>query len=281
VPDCRLTVAGNIGTVAELDLDARRQALLAEFVEDTARALARIRYGSVFDVGAARVVLNPDSPLPSANFAGTVRGSPGKAAATVRMLPAVWRDAGRDTVTLLDSPSCVPELGVIAEEAGYEAVEEGAVLVLAERAALVEGEPGRTVRPLPEDQEHLVAGLVADASGYSGAVERALRDVYGQRLDDARTSAWATVEDGELVGVALGFVDIGVGLVTDVAVRADRRGRGAGRALVSAAAADCLRRGATVVCANVEAGGAAEAFWHHLGFAPVCPTVTYLLRVDP
>ena len=268
-----------MGQVADLDLDARRQALLAELVEDAVRALARIRYGSVFAVGTAHVVLNPDSPLPSANFAGTVRGSPGKAAATLRMLPSVWAEAGRDAVTLLDSPSCVPELGAIAEEAGYEAAEEGAVLVLAEPAALVEGEPGRTVRPLTEDQERAVAGLVADAGGYSGAVELALRDVYGQRLDDPRVSAWGTVEDGEVVGVALGFVDVGVGLVTDVAVRADRRGRGAGRALVSAAAADCLRRGATVVCATVEAGGAAEAFWHHLGFATACPTVTYVLRV--
>jgi GNAT superfamily N-acetyltransferase len=267
--------------VAELDLDAHRQALLAELVEDTTRALGRIQYGSVFNVGTARVVLHPDSPLASANFAGTVRGSPGKAAATLRLLPPVWREAGRDAVTLLDSPSCVPELGVIAEEAGYEAVEEGAILVLAEPAGLVEGEPGRTVRPLAEDHEHLVAGLVADASGYSGAVELALRDVYGQRLDDPRVSAWGTVEGGELVGVALGFVDIGVGLVTDVAVRADRRGRGAGRALVSAAAADCLRRGATVVAATVEADGAAEAFWHHLGFATACTTVTYRLRVDP
>ncbi|MFL6139331.1 MAG: GNAT family N-acetyltransferase [Frankiaceae bacterium] len=266
--------------MAELDLDVRRQALLAELVEETARSLGRIRYGSVLEVGSARVVLNPDSPLASSNFAGTVRGSPGRAAATLRLLPSLWREAGRGTVVLLDSPSCVPELGVIAEECGYESEEEGAVLVLTEPAALVEGEPGRTVRPLTEDEEHAVAGLVADAMGYSGEVELALCDVFGQRLDDPRVSAWGTVEDGELAGVALGFVDVGIGMVTDVAVRADRRGRGAGRALVSAAAADCLRRGATVVHAVVEAGGAPEALWHHLGFATAYTTVTYVLRID-
>jgi GNAT superfamily N-acetyltransferase len=265
--------------VAELDLDAHRQALLAELVEETARALGRIRYGSVFGVGTARVVLNPDSPLATANFAGTVRGSPGRAAETLELLPPVWREAGRGTVVLLDSPSCVPELGVIAEESGYEAAEEGAVLVLAEPAALVDGEPGRTVRPLTEDEEHLVAGIVADATGYSGEVERMLRDTFGQRLDDPRVTAWGTVEGGALAGVALGFVDVGVGMVTEVAVRPERRGRGVGRALVSAVAADCLRRGATVVCAAVEAGGTTERFWHHLGFATAYTTVTYVQRV--
>ena len=265
--------------VTELDLDARRQALLAELVEDTTRALGRIRYGSVFRVGVAQVVLNPDSPLATANFAGTVQGSPGRAEEALQLLPGVWEEAGRPTVVLLQSPSCVPELGVIAEELSYEAAEESAVMVLTEPERLVEGEPGRTVRPLSEQQETEVAGLLGDAMGYSEPVELALRDGLDQRLDDPRVAAWGAVEGGELTGVAMSFVDVGVGLVTEVAVRPERRGHGVGRALASAAAADCLSRGAQVVCLSAEAGGATERFWRGLGFAPAYETVTYLLHL--
>jgi GNAT superfamily N-acetyltransferase len=265
--------------VVELDLDVRRQAMLAELVEDTTRALGRIRYGSVFGVGVAKVVLNPDSPLATANFAGTVTGSPGLAEEALALLPAVWAEAGRHTVVLLQSPSCVPELGVIAEEYDYEAAEESAVMVLAEPAALVEDEPGRTVRPLTEREEIELAGLLADAMGYSEDVEIALREGLDQRLDDPRVAAWGVAEHGELAGVALSFVDLGVGLVSEVAVRPERRGHGIGRALASAAAADCLRRGAQVVALSAEAGGATERFWTHLGFATAYETVTYLLHL--
>jgi GNAT superfamily N-acetyltransferase len=264
--------------VAELDLDAHRQAHLAELVEDTSRALGRIRYGSVFGLGTARVVLNPDSPLASANFAGTVGGSPGRAEKTRGLLPAVWREAGRGTVVLLDSPSCVPELGAIAEEFGYEAAEESAVMVLADPTALVEGEPGRSVRPLSYVEETRVAALVADAMDYPRPTERRLGVAFDQRLDDPRVTAWGSTEGGELAGVSVAFVDAGVGLVSDVAVRAAHRGRGVGRALASAAAADCLRRGAAVVCLTTEAGGTTERFWTDLGFATAYETVTYLLR---
>jgi GNAT superfamily N-acetyltransferase len=265
--------------VAELDLDARRQAMLAELVEDATRAVGRIRYGSVFRVGVAHVVLNPDSPLASANFAGTVQGSPGLAEETLHLLPGVWKEAGRTTVVLLQSPSCVPELGVIAEEYDYEAAEENAVMVLRRPELLVEGEPGLTVRPLSEEQEIEVAGLLADAMGYSEDVEIALREGLDQRLDDPRVMAWGLPADGQLAGVALSFVDLGVGLVTEVAVRSEHRGRGVGRALASAAAADCLSRGAQVVCLTAETGGATERFWTHLGFATAYETVTYLLHL--
>lgn len=265
--------------MAELDLDPRRQAMLAELVEDATRAVGRIRYGSVFRVGVAQVVLNPDSPLATANFAGTVQGSPGLAEEALHLLPTVWTEAGRKTVVLLQSPSCVPELGVIAEEFDYEAAEENAVMVLRQPEQLVEGEPGRTVRPLTEAQEIEVAGLLADAMGYSEDVEIALRDGLDQRLDDPRVTAWGVADGGELAGVALAFVDLGVGLVTEVGVRAERRGHGIGRALASAAAADCLNRGAHVVCLSAEAGGATERFWTHLGFATAYETVTYLLHL--
>ena len=127
----------------DLDLSGAAVAALAARAEEQQRAFGKIRYGSVFRVGAARVVLNPDAPFATANFAGTVTGSPMVAEATLARLPEVWAEAERAPVILLDSPSCLPELPAIAEELEYEAVEESAVMVLADPAALA---PGRSAR---------------------------------------------------------------------------------------------------------------------------------------
>src|SRR4051812_1542114 len=110
--------------MSALDLSDQRRGALAVRVEDMQRSLGRIRYGSVFTIGAARVVLNPESPLPGTNVAATVRGSPGALDATLARLPEVWDEAGVGDVVLLDSPSCSPDVGAVAEEHGYEATEE-------------------------------------------------------------------------------------------------------------------------------------------------------------
>ena len=107
-------------------------------VESAQRALGRIRYGSDLRIGTAALVLNPDSPLVTANMVTEVGGSPAAAAATLTALPAVFADAGRREVVLVSSPSSLPELDVVAEEAGYLAVDEGVVLLLA-----APGPPGR------------------------------------------------------------------------------------------------------------------------------------------
>jgi GNAT superfamily N-acetyltransferase len=265
--------------VADIDLSDAAVATLAARVEEQQRAFGAIRYGSVFRVGAARVVLNPDAPLATANFAGTVTGSPMAAEATLARLPVVWADAERAPVILLDSPSCIPELPVVAEEAGYEAVEETAVMVLADRAALVEGEPGIRTRPASDrDTTTVLADVLGDAFGYAAPVERALADVLGQRLDDPRVEAVVADEVGEPVGVAFGFVQGDIAYVTDTGVRPESRGRGIGRAVGSAAAARCLARGARLVWLTAEAGSAAESFWSGLGFATAYTTVTYQWR---
>ncbi|MDQ6648948.1 MAG: hypothetical protein M3Z02_02320 [Actinomycetota bacterium] len=265
-----------------LDLTGSRRAAFATLVEDAQRALGRIRYGSVFRVGTATVVLNPDSPLASANFAGTLTGSPAAAQATLELLPVVWAEADRSAVVLLDSPSCLPELSLLAEETGYEAAEELAVLVLTDPAALVQGEPGRLARPVAEQEEWQVAGVLAEAFGWSEQVARRHGVVLGHRLDDPRFLALGAGEggsfDGPLVAVATAFVDAGLGLVSEVAVLPDARGSRLGRPVASAAVAMCLARGARIVALSTEAGGTAEGFWAGLGFEPAYDTVAYTRR---
>lgn len=258
-----------------LDLSTSRQAALAEVLEEQQRRFAAIRYGSRFRVGIARAVLNPDAPLAMCNFASTLKGSPEAAAVTLERLPSVWDEAGLHQVFVLDSPASLPELGIVAEESDYDAVEESSVFVLTEPRQLVDNEPGVLARPLTEPQEDEVADVLGDAFGYSAQVERRLAVLYGQRLDDPRVLAMGAEDEGRLVGVATAFVDAGVGLVADVGVRPEHRGRRRGRALASAAAAECLRRGAALVWLVSETGGRIERFWTDLGFEPVYDAVTY------
>lgn len=263
----------------DLDLSGAAVATLAARVEEQQRAFGAIRYGSVFRVGAARVVLNPDAPFATANFAGTLTGSPAVAEATLATLPRVWAEAGLAPVILLDSPSCLPELSVVAEESGYEAVEESAVMVLADRTALVENEPGILTRPVADrDRPEVLAGVLADAFGYAPGVERSFAEVLGQRLDDPRVEAVVADDGGEVAGVAFAFVQGDLAYVTDTGVRPEARGQRLGRALGSAVAARCVQRGARVVWLAAEAGGAVERFWSGLGFAAAYTAVTYQWR---
>jgi GNAT superfamily N-acetyltransferase len=262
-----------------LDLSASRQAALAAVLEEQQRRFAAIRYGTRLRVGIARAVLNPDAPLAMCNFAATVQGSPEAAAATLAGLPAIWEEAGLSQVFVLDSPSSLPELGIVAEDCDYDAVEESSVLVLTDPLQLMDGEPGVLARPLTEQQENDVAGVLGDAFGYSEQIEQRLALLYGQRLDDPRVLALGAEHDGRLVGVATAFVDSGVGLVADVGVVPEHRGHRLGRAVASAATAECLRRGAGVVWLVAEAGGRVERFWTQLGFEPAYDAVTYQLRI--
>lgn len=264
-----------------VDVDLSEAALpgLAHRIEDTQRALARIRYGSVFTIGSARVVLNPDSPLTSANFAATVTGDPGVAEETLAALPFVFAEAGRSQVVLVDTPSSLPELSILAEELGYEGVDEDTVLVLTDPASLMEGEPGRVAVPLPEADEDQVVPLLAEAFEWSSRVRARATTSVGHRLDDPRVGAFAAYDDDALAAVALAFVHGAVGQVTDLAVRPEARGRRLGRAVASAAAADCLRRGAETVFTAAEARGVRERFWSQLGFTPAYDAVTYVQRL--
>jgi len=265
--------------VVELDLTEERQAQLAGALEGQQRRFAAIRYGTQFRAGIARVVLNPDAPLAMCNYASSLIGSPEAAAGTLASLPGVWEEAGLHQVFVLDSPASLPELGVVAEEAEYDAVEELSVMLLVDARRLMDGEPGALTRPLPEALEDDVAAVLADAYGYPRRVEDALAGLYGQRLDDPRVLAVGAEVEGRLVGVATAFVEDRMAMVADVGVMTDHRGRRFGRALASAVVAQCLTAGATLVWLSAEAGGRVERFWSGVGFETAYDAVTYHRRI--
>ncbi|MCW2777168.1 MAG: family N-acetyltransferase [Frankiales bacterium] len=264
----------------DLDLDDTRAAALATTLEQAARALGSVRYGRVLRLAAASVVLNPDSPLASANHASTFVGGPGAVETALLLLPEVWAEVGLPAVHVVASPASAPELGLLCEELEYEAVEETSAMLLTDPARLVEGEPGIRVRPVPEEAEDLLPPLLAEGLGWRPAVARRQRVALGHRLDDARHLAVGAWVDGELVGVATGFRHGAVGQVVDVVVAEGHRRRGLGRALVSAVAASHLTAGASLVWLSVEAGGRAERACELLGFATAYEAVTYVLPLE-
>jgi GNAT superfamily N-acetyltransferase len=278
-------------TAPELDLDDDRRAGLAGTLEAAQRTLAAVRYGSIFRIGVATVVLNPDDPLPSAGLASGLAGPPGRVEGTLHALPAVWAEAGLPEVRVSASPSSAPELELLAEESGYEAVEETTTMLLTRPARLAEGEPGRVTQVLRDADEHRVGPLLAEAHDWSEQVGRRLQVVMGHRLDDPRHLTMAAYQDGELGGIATGFLHAGgrpghglgggaIGQLVDIAVRPRFRSRGLGRALGSAVTAALLTRGAGLVWLSVDAGGRDERFCAGLGFESAYDAVTYIRAVD-
>jgi ribosomal protein S18 acetylase RimI-like enzyme len=261
--------------VPALDLDDSRRGALAGTLEQGARTLAAVRYGSVFRLGPAHVVLNPDNPLAVGSFASGFDGDLGMVERTLLALPLVWQEAGRHQVVVLASPSSVPELDLLAEECGYEAAEETTTMLLTDARQLVEGEPGILVRPLPEQDEGAVGALMAAARDWSPAVGGRLQVVQGHRLDDPRHVAFGAWEHGELVGVGTGFLHGATGQLVEVAVLRSARGHRLGRALASAVAATLLQRGARLVWLSAEAGGLTERFFHGLGFEAAYDNVVF------
>ena len=276
----------------DLDLDDDRRGELARRIEDAAATLGAVRYGSRLRVGPASVVLNPDSPLVSGCLASGLDGSPAAVETALRTLPAVFGEAGLTRVVLSASPSSAPELELLAEERGYEAVEETTTMLLTRPARLAEGEPGRITQVLRDADEHRVGPLLAEAHDWSEDVGRRLQVVMGHRLDDPRHVAMAAYDHaggGELAGLATGFLHrVGrggqapgaIGQLVDVAVRPRFRSRGLGRALGSAVTAALLTRGADLVWLTVDAGGRAERFCADLGFESAYDAVTYVLPVE-
>jgi GNAT superfamily N-acetyltransferase len=278
----------------ELDLDDERRAGLAGALEAAQRTLTAVRYGSVFRIGVADVVLNPDDPLPSAGLATGLAGAPGRVEGTLHALPAVWAEAGLAEVRLSVSPSCASELELLAEESGYEAVEETTTMLLTRPARLAEGEPGRITQVLRDADEDRIGPFLAQAHDWSPQVGRRLQRLMGHRLDDPRHVTMAaydlTGEGVELAGVATGFLHVtgaggrgaarALGQLVDVAVRPRSRRRGLGRALGSAVTAALLSRGADLVWLGVEAGGRDERFCAGLGFESAYDAVTYVRPVQ-
>ena len=248
---------------------------LAGELEDALRALCQVRYGSVFPFGAGQVVLNPDNPLAVGSFASGFEGDLGLVEKSLLALPLVWAEAGKHQVVVLASPSSVPELDLLAEECGYEAAEETTTLLLEDPTQLLEGEPGILTRPLPELDEGAVGRLIAAAHDWSPTVGARLQVVQGHRLDEPRHVAFGAWEQGELVGVATGFLVGSLGQLVEVSVARPARGHRIGRALASAVAATLLQRGATRVWATAEAAGLVERFLNGLGFEAAYDAVIF------
>lgn len=258
-----------------LELDDDRRADLARTFEEAHRALCAVRYGAAFRFGPGHVVLNADNPLAVGSFVSGLDGDLGMVERTLLALPLIWAEAGKHQVVVLASPSSAPELDLLAEECGYEAAEEVTTMLLTDPSQLVDGEPGILTRPLREQDEGEVGAFLAAAHDWSPAIGRRLQVVQGHRLDDPRHQALAAYDDGELVGIATGFLYGATGQVAHVAVRRDARGRRYGRALASGVAADLLQRGARLVWASVEAGGLVERFFAGLGFEPAYDGVVF------
>jgi ribosomal protein S18 acetylase RimI-like enzyme len=271
---------GSFDLAPLLDLSEDDAAALARRCESAEAVLGALRYGTRLRVGTADVVLNPDSPLASGARATGLAGGPPADKATLLALPAVFAEAAMPRVLVSVSPSCSPELALLAEECGYEAVEERTTMLLTRPGLLVEGEPGRTTRPLPETAEAEAVALVARAHGWSRTVERRLHRVLGHRFDDPRHLSIVAEQRGELVGVATGFLDGELGQVVDVAVLPSARSRGHGSSLASAVASSLLSAGAEAVWLTAEAGGRVERLWTRIGFEAAYDAVTYVLPLD-
>ena len=258
-----------------LELDEERQAGLARTLEEAHRALCALRYGSAFRLGTAQVVLNPDNPLATGSFASGLDGDLGQVERTLLSLPLVWREAGRAQVVVLASPSCAPELPLLAEECGYEAAEEVTTLLLTDPRQLVDGEPGILTRPLREEDEGRLGPFLAAAHDWGTGIGTRLQVVQGHRLDDPRHLALGAYDGDELLGVATGFRYGATGQVVSVAVRHDARRRRLGRALASGVAASLRQQGAALVWATTETGGLTERFLTGLGLEPAYDGVVF------
>lgn len=260
-------------------LDPRQARDLAGLVEKTRMASAVLRYGTRTQVGAATVVLNQDNPLPQANHACALWGTLAEVAGSLLELEQVFAEAGRTEAVVYASPTTVGEIEGIADDAGWRAVEEGVALLHRVEQDHTESTREATESDLPE-----IVDLLADDAGLSTTAEQRLLRNLGHRVDDPhcvlRVVRAGEAGDERIAGFAQGFVHRGVGLVEQLVVRPGRRRRGVGRALATETVHELRDRGALLVAAHREEGGATERFAEKCGFEAVYPVTTFARRVD-
>ncbi|GAB2925008.1 hypothetical protein GCM10027047_22490 [Rhodococcus aerolatus] len=251
---------------------------LAEQVEDAQLAAGAVRYGRVTRVGCARVVLNPSSPLPTGSFAVGLDATSAAVGRTLLALETTFADAGRSEALVHASPTTVPEIQGLADDAGWFAVAESLVVV---RLSAPE-EPALPVREARDADLPGVAELLADAVDLPEDGLPSLVRLLGHRLDDPRSHV-LLVDDGDLdrlAGVAVGHGGGAVGLLEHVVVRAARQRRGIGTALVDALGGRLLAAGATLLAAQVTEAAAEEHLAEACDFTTAYPVTTYARRVD-
>lgn len=259
-------------------LDPRQARELAGLIEAARMASGAIRYGRVGRVGVANVVINKDNPLPTGNHACALWGTLAEVGVTLLALERSFADIGRAEAVVYASPTTVAEIEGIADDSGWQAVEESVAMVCRRDPA-----PAADVtRPALDSDLRGVAEFIADDAGLSSAGEARLVRNLGHRLDDPRC-VFQVADDpeaGRLAGFATGFTEHGTGLVEHVIVRPGRRRRGVGRALTAGVVAGLRERGARLVAAHGEEGGSVERFAEACGFEAAYGVTAYARRVD-
>ena len=97
------------------------------------------------------------------------------------------------------------------------------------------------------------------------------RSQYGEDLAVEVPFALTARRQGEVVGVAEGWVRGSEAYLGDLVVAADVRGEGVGSHLLAAFAAEARGRGATALALRTIAGGPAEGFYRDRGFTLAFP----------
>lgn len=263
-------------------LHPRQARELADRIEAARLSSGAVRYGRLGRVGVASVVINRDSPLPASNHACGLWGTSAEVATTLLSLEQTFADVGRAEAVVFASPTTVSEIEGIADDAGWRAVEELAVMVCQEDRA-----GGTPTRPARDSDLREVAEFIADDAGLSGEGERRLVRHIGHRLDDPRCvlrvaedNDYSGSEGQRLAGFAAGFAEHGTGLVEQIMVRPGRRRRGIGRSLVGDVLSELRGRGAVLLAGCVEQGGSAERFAQACGFETAYEVTAYARRVD-
>ncbi len=264
-------------------LDPRQARELAGRVEVAQLASGSIRYGRVGKVGAASVVLNTQNPLPAGNYACGLWGSLGEVARTLGWLEQTFADVGRAEAILYASPTTVDEIEGLADDFGWRAVQEDVVLLHRRDQQRVRPRGAGEPRAVEDSDLAGIAALFADDVDLPASGQTRLTRHIGHRSDDARCAILVSddLDNAErLAGFAMGFVEHGVALVDHVVVRAGRRRRGVGRALVTALVEQLRASGARLVAWQVEEGGGGQRFAEAVGFDVVYPVTAYARRVE-
>jgi GNAT superfamily N-acetyltransferase len=145
-----------------------------------------------------------------------------------------------------------------------------------------------TVRPIRADDVPAVVGLVRELAEYERALDevRLTEEQLTERLFGEAPALFGHVaeHDGEVVGMALWFLNFSTwegehGIyLEDLYVRPNARGTGAGRALLAALAATCVKRGYARLSWSVLDWNPARGFYENVGATAQTDWMPYRLE---
>ncbi len=129
---------------------------------------------------------------------------------------------------------------------------------------------GITIRPFQPGEERTVHRVIEDAfSEWGSRPPNPFDEWQAWALGRNRFEPWmlpVVVDDGEIVGTAFLILYAGdTGWVQELAVRADHRGRGLGRALLQHAFGEFFRRGESTTGLSTESRTGARSLYEHVG----------------